>query len=85
MAAKQEPQEDPGPPSLEVFLTVDLDGNYWWAQRDGDGELTVSDGPYPDRDTAEERARDALTPDPPPPPNITFTVEEDQRVAEAPS
>lgn len=68
-----------------VYLTVDLDGQWWWAQRDDDGELTKSDGPYPDRVTCEDRARDALTPDPPSPPDVTFEVEEDQRVAEAPS
>lgn len=67
---------------IKVYLTVGLDGDWWWATRDDDGELQRSDGPYPDRVTAETRATESFTPDPPPPPDITFEVEEDQRVAD---
>lgn len=90
MAAKKDTEEvaeatEETAPPINVFLTVDLDGNYWWATRDENGELVRSDGPYADQQAAEEAARAAHTLERDDTPHLMFTVEEDQRVAEAPS
>ncbi len=78
MAKKTEVPEDTRTP---VYFTVDTDGGWWWATRDADGELTASEGTYPDESMARERASVALGLAQS---EIVFSTEEDQRT-EAPA